>query len=54
MNDGITARLVGPLGRWRRYDSARQALMKAALEDIAATPNLAEDVFELVRKSLAT
>ena len=53
-NPQIASRLVGPLGRWRRYDSARQALMKAALEDIAATPNLAADVFEVVSKSLAT
>jgi len=53
-NPQIASRLIGPLGRWRRYGPARQALMRAALEDIAATPNLAPDLFEVVSKSLAT
>ena len=52
-NPQIAARLVGPLGRWRRYDKARQALMKAELERIAAEPGLSRDVFEIASKSLA-
>jgi len=53
LNPQIASRLIGPLGRWRRYDPARQAMMRAALEDIAATPNLARDLVEVVTKSLA-
>lgn len=52
-NPQIAARLVGPLGRWRRYDKARQALMKSELERIAAEPGLSRDVFEIASKSLA-
>ncbi len=53
LNPQIASRLIGPLGRWRRYDAGRQAMMRAALEDIAATPNLARDLVEVVSKSLA-
>ena len=52
-NPQIAARMVGPLGRWRRYDRKRQALMKAELERIAAEPGLSRDVFEIASKSLA-
>ena len=53
LNPQIAARLVGPLGRWRRYDSRRQEKMRAALQDIAAMPDLARDLHEVVSKSLA-
>ncbi|MCA8929483.1 MAG: DUF3458 domain-containing protein, partial [Alphaproteobacteria bacterium] len=53
LNPQIAARLVGPLGRWRRFDPGRQAKMQAALRDIAATPDLARDLVEVVSKSLA-
>jgi aminopeptidase N len=53
LNPQIASRLIGPLGRWRRYDSVRRVLMRQALEDIAATPNLARDLVEMVSKSLA-
>jgi len=53
MNPQVAARLVGPLGRWQRYDPERQAMMRAALEDIAATPDLAPDLYEVVTKSLS-
>jgi aminopeptidase N len=52
-NPQVAARLVGPLGRWRRYDKQRQALMKAELQRIAAEPSLSKDVFEIASKSLA-
>jgi aminopeptidase N len=52
-NPQIAARLVGPLGRWRCFGAERQALMLAALESIAASPDLAPDLFEVVSKSLA-
>ena len=53
LNPQTAARLVPPLGRWRRFDAARAALMKAQLERIVATPGLSRDVFEQASKSLA-
>ena len=52
-NPQIASRQLAPLTRWRKYDSARQALMKAELERIRASGNLSADVFEVVSKSLA-
>ncbi|HYW17478.1 MAG TPA: aminopeptidase N [Allosphingosinicella sp.] len=52
LNPQTAARLVPPLGRWRRFDAARQDLMKAQLEGIVATPGLSKDVFEQASKSL--
>ena len=51
-NPQIAARLVAPLGRWRRHDEGRQALMRAALTRILDTPSLSRDVYEIARKSL--
>jgi aminopeptidase N len=53
LNPQTAARMVPPLGRWRRFDEARQALMRAELERIVATPGLSKDVFEQASKSLA-
>jgi aminopeptidase N len=53
INPQIAARLVPPLGRWRRYEPKRSAMMRQALERIAAMPGLSKDVFEQVTKSLA-
>lgn len=53
MNPQIASRLLGPLTRWRKYDSGRQALMKAELERILASGELSSDVYEVVSKSLA-
>jgi len=53
LNPQNAARLVPPLGRWRRFGEARAALMRAALQRILATPGLSKDVFEQVSKSLA-
>jgi aminopeptidase N len=52
LNPQTAARLVPPLGRWRRFDEARQGLMKAELERIVATPGLSKDVLEQAGKSL--
>jgi aminopeptidase N len=52
-NPQIASRQLAPLTRWRKYDSARQALMKAELERIRNSGNLSSDVFEVVSKSLA-
>jgi aminopeptidase N len=53
MNPQTAARLVPALGRWKRFGPERQALMKAELERIVATPGLSKDVFEQASKSLA-
>jgi aminopeptidase N len=52
-NPTMAARLVQPLGTWRRHDPARQALMKAALDRVLATPGLSHNTYEMVSKSLA-
>jgi aminopeptidase N len=44
---------LAPLTRWRKYDDARQALMKGELERILASGALSSDVYEVVSKSLA-
>ncbi|MFZ6047106.1 aminopeptidase N [Pseudomonas sp. CR3202] len=53
LNPQIASRQLAPLTRWRKYDAARQALMKAELERILASGELSSDVFEVVSKSLA-
>ena len=52
-NPQIASRQLAPLTRWRKYDDARQALMKGELERIRASGQLSSDVFEVVSKSLA-
>jgi len=53
LNPQTAAKLVPPLGRWRRFDEGRAALMKAELERLLTSPGLSKDVFEQVSKSLA-
>ncbi|HEY4070914.1 MAG TPA: aminopeptidase N [Sphingomicrobium sp.] len=53
LNPQIAARLVPPLGRWRRFEPKRAALMRAALERISSAPGSSKDVYEQVTKSLA-
>jgi aminopeptidase N len=53
LNPQTAAKLVPPLGRWRRFGDARAALMKTELERIMTSPGLSKDVFEQVSKSLA-
>ena len=51
LNPQSAARLVPPLGRWRRFDQKRAELMKAELRRIVETPGLSKDVFEQASKS---
>jgi aminopeptidase N len=51
-NPQIAARLVAPLGQWRRYDAHRQSLMTKKLEEILKIPDLSTDVYEMANKSL--
>ena len=52
-NPMTAARLVEPLGGWRRYTPQLGTLMKAELERILAHAGLSKNVFELVSRSLA-
>ncbi|HEY1145480.1 MAG TPA: aminopeptidase N [Allosphingosinicella sp.] len=52
LNPQTAARLVPPLGRWRRFAADRAALMKAQLQRIVDTPGLSKDVFEQSSNSL--
>lgn len=52
LNPQTAAKLVPPLGRWKRFDAGRAALMRAELERIIASPGLSKDMFEQATKSL--
>jgi len=53
LNPQTAAKLVPPLGRWRRFDPRRAELMKAQLQRIVAASGVSKDVFEQASKSLA-
>jgi aminopeptidase N len=52
LNPQTAAKLIPPLGRWKRFDAGRAAKMRAELERIVATPGLSKDMFEQASKSL--
>ncbi|MBA4764302.1 MAG: aminopeptidase N [Erythrobacter sp.] len=52
INAQTAARFVPALGRWRKLEPGRSALMRAELERIAASPKLSRDTFEQVTRSL--
>jgi aminopeptidase N len=52
INPQVAARLTGAFESWRRYDPARQALMKAELEKIHAMPGISPNLFEIAGKML--
>jgi aminopeptidase N len=52
-NGQVAARMVSPLGQWRRYDGERQRLMKAELQRILGLPGLSRNTFEMASKSIA-
>ncbi len=53
LNPQVAARLSRSMDRWTKYPKANQALMKVALQKVAATKNLSKDVLEVVTKALA-
>ncbi len=54
LNPQVAARLLAPLGPWRRFDAPRQGLMKTQLQRVLDTGNrLSMDVYEIASKSLA-
>ncbi len=52
-NPSTAARMIPPLGRWKRFDESRAAMMRAGLERVLATPGLSRDTTEQASKSLA-
>ena len=52
LNAQMAARMIVPLGTWRRQDEGRQTLMKQALERVLATEHLSKGTFEMATKSL--
>ena len=52
LNPQTAAKLLPPLGRWRRFDAKRSGLMRAELVRIVETPGLSKDLFEQASKSL--
>ncbi|WP_424990085.1 aminopeptidase N [Fluviibacterium sp. S390] len=53
LNPMTTARMTTAFGTWKHYDADRQALMRDALEKIAAVPVLSRDTKEMVTRILA-
>jgi aminopeptidase N len=51
-NPQTAARFVSPLGRWRRLEVGRAALMRGELERIAKAEKLSRDTYEQVSRSL--
>src|SRR5690606_35606370 len=52
VNPQTAARFVSPLGRWRRMEPGRAALMRAELERVAGADQLSRDTHEQVSRSL--
>ncbi|WP_424986003.1 aminopeptidase N [Microbulbifer sp. S227A] len=50
VNPMTTARMCSAFQTWRRYDSARQSLIGAELDRIAATPGLSPDTTEMMSR----
>lgn len=53
LNPQVAARLARAMDRWRRYAPELQALMQAALQQVAGQGKLSNDVREVVGKALA-
>jgi len=52
-NSQVAARLVAPLGQWRRVEPARRALMRQELRRILDVPGLSKGTHEQTSRSLA-
>lgn len=51
-NSQLASRLARSLDRWARFEPTRRALMRQALERVAASENLSPDVREVVGKAI--
>jgi aminopeptidase N len=53
INPQVAARMAGAFENWRRYDPARQALMRSELEAMLAMPERSSNLFEVATKMVA-
>jgi aminopeptidase N len=53
LNPQVAARLARGFDRWRKFDDARQAHARRALEQVRDTDGLSKDVLEVVTKALS-
>jgi len=51
-NPTMAARLAKAFDRWRRFDPARQRLMREQLERLAGSAGVSRELYEIVHKSL--
>ena len=52
-NPSLAARHVSLFNQWKRFDPARQALMRKELERIVASPRISAGVFEIASKAIS-
>jgi aminopeptidase N len=52
INPQVAARMAAAFENWRRYDGARQALMRAELDAALKMPGLSSNLFEVATKML--
>jgi len=52
LNPQVAARMCGAFSQWKRFDSARQSLMKTQLEFIQKTEGLSKDTYEVATRCL--
>src|SRR5665647_1981 len=52
VNPQVSARMLGPLTTWRRFEAGRRGLMRQQLLRIQQVSDLPRDVYEVVTKSL--
>ncbi|MGD9815074.1 MAG: aminopeptidase N [Hyphomonadaceae bacterium] len=53
LNPALAARLLTPFESWKRFDAQRQGHARAALESLAALPQLSKNTREMVERTLA-
>ncbi|UCH75069.1 MAG: aminopeptidase N [Rhodospirillales bacterium] len=52
VNPQVAARLLTPLGRWRRFDAHRRNIIRGQLRRILKRQGLSRDVYEIAAKTL--
>ncbi len=52
-NPSLASRTVSLFNQWKRFDPARQALMKKELEKVVAKPGISAGVFEIASKAIS-
>ena len=53
VNPQVAARMARNFERWKRFEPKRRALMKTALQQVAAVQGLSRETAEVVTKTLS-